>query len=273
MPGALQYWSAFPVVTLGCTLTIIGGVGGNLLCGPFFILVLRLPPHVAIATALVTEVFSMGSGVAGYAWRRLIDYRLAASLAAAAAPMAMVGAWLSVRAPAALLRALFGAGILLIAGLLLRSDDSPTTGEGASGTPPGAKSRVLIDSSGRTYRYDLRGRVPLVAGSMVAGLGSGLIGIGGGELNTPAMAISGVPIRVAAATAVAIMAVTVLVGALAHVAFGEPLWPLTVWTIPGALLGGQLGSLIASRTPAHRLRRWLSWLFVAVGTTMLARAW
>jgi len=108
--------------------------------------------------------------------------------------------------------------------------------------------------------------------SLAAGLGSGLIGIGGGELNTPSMAMRGVPIRVAAGTAVAVMSVTVAAGATTHVLLGEPLWRLTVWTIPAAMLGGQIGSFIASRTPAHRLRQWLLWVFVAVGTTMLVRA-
>ncbi|MBI3491108.1 MAG: sulfite exporter TauE/SafE family protein [Acidobacteria bacterium] len=269
-----EYWYAFPVVALGCTLTIMGGVGGNVLCGPFFILVLQLPPHVAIGTALVTEVFSMSSGVLGYAWRRLIDYRLAAILAAAAAPMAILGSWLSVRAPGALLRGIFGAAILVIATLLLRSTESAETADRPAplSASPEAVPRTLVDSLGRTYRYEVRGRLPLAATSLAAGLGSGLIGIGGGELNTPFMAMRGVPIRVAAATAVAVMAVTVLAGAITHVLLGEPLWRLTIWTIPGAILGGQIGSFIANRTPAHRLRQWLSWLFVAVGTTMLVRA-
>lgn len=268
----LEYWYALPVITLGCTLTIMGGVGGNVLCGPFFILVLQLPPHVAIGTALVTEVFSMSSGVIGYAWRRLIDFRLAALLAVAAAPMAILGSWLSVHAPAALLRGIFGAAILLMAMLLLRPAESTATGEEPPLAFRGGTSRTLVDSLRRTYCYDVRGRLPLAVTSLAAGLGSGLIGIGGGELNTPFMAVRGVPIRVAAATAVAVMAVTVLAGATMHVLMGEPLWRLTVWTIPGALLGGQIGSFIASRTPAHRLRQWLSWLFVAVGTTILLRA-
>ncbi len=88
--SVFEYWYAFPVVMLGCTLTVMGGVGGNALCGPFFIVGLALPPNVAIGTALLTEVFSMSSGVIGYAWRRLIDYRLAALLASAAVPMAVL---------------------------------------------------------------------------------------------------------------------------------------------------------------------------------------
>ena len=95
----LQYWYALLVVALGCTLTVMGGVGGNVVCGPFFILVLKLSPEAAIGTALVTEVFSMSSGVIGYARRKLIDYRLALLLAVGAAPMAIVGSLLSVRAP------------------------------------------------------------------------------------------------------------------------------------------------------------------------------
>lgn len=267
-----EYWYALPVVTVGCTLTIMGGVGGNVLCGPFFILVLQLPPHVAISTALVTEVFSMSSGVLGYARRRLIDYRLVVLLAAAAAPAAVIGSWLSVRAPGALLRGIFGGAILVIATLLLRSAESAETGQEPASGFLGAGSRTLVDSLGRTYRYDVRSRLPLATTSLAAGLGSGLIGIGGGELNTPFLAMRGVPIRVAAATAVAVMAVTVLAGATTHVLLGEPLWRLTVWTIPGAMLGGQLGSFIAGRTPAHRLRQWLSWLFVVAGMTMLDRA-
>lgn len=190
-----EYWYAFPVVALGCTLTIMGGVGGNVLCGPFFILVLQLPPHVAIGTALVTEVFSMSSGVLGYAWRRLIDYRLAALLAAAAVPMAIVGSSLSVRAPGALLSGIFGAAILVIATLLLRSTESAATVEEPPSIFPGATSRTLVDSIGRTYRYEVRGRLPLAATTLAAGLGSGLIGIGGGELNTPFMAMRGVAIK------------------------------------------------------------------------------
>lgn len=267
-----EYWYALPVVALGCSLSIMGGVGGNVFCGPFFILVLQLPPHVAIGTALVTEVFSMSSGVLGYARRRLIDYRLVALLAGAAAPAAVIGSWLSVRVPADLLRGIFGGTIVVIGALLLRSAKSAETARELASGFPVRGSRMLVDSFGRAYRYDVRNPLALATTGLAAGLGSGLIGIGGGELNTPVLAMRGVPIRVAAATAVAVMAVTVLAGATTHVLLGEPLWRLAVWTIPGAMLGGQVGSVIASRTPDRRLRQWLSWLFVMAGTTMLMRA-
>lgn len=269
-----EYWYALPVVTLGCTLTVMGGVGGNVLCGPFFIIGLALPPNVAIGTALLTEVFSMGSGVVGYAWRRLIDYRLAALLAAAAVPMAVVGSFLSARAPDALLKAVFGGAIVFVAVLLMRSRHVPERSDMPAAVDRGLQTdlRTLVDASGRAYSYRVAARTPLVATSLAAGIGSGLVGIGGGELNTPAMVLRGVPVRIAAATAVAVMALTVTVGAGIHALMVRPLWPLAMWTIPGALLGGQIGSYIANRATSHVLKRWLTLLFVSAGAVMLASA-
>jgi uncharacterized membrane protein YfcA len=94
-----QYWYVFPVVAVGCTLTIMGGVGGNLICGPFFIIGLKLAPEAAIGTALFTEVFSMSSGVFSYARKGLVDYKCGLILASAAVPSAIIGSILSARSP------------------------------------------------------------------------------------------------------------------------------------------------------------------------------
>lgn len=275
MPSHLvQYWYAFPVVALGCTFTVMGGVGGNTICGPFFILVLKLSPEAAIGTALVTEVFSMSSGVIGYARRKLIDYRLALVLATGAAPMAVVGSLVSVRAPGAFLKALFGLTIIVIAVLLFRSPTEAAL-EGAAALEeahvPGA--RRLVDAGGRNYIYRVCRLPQLLATSMIAGLGSGLVAIGGGELNTPSMVIRcKIPLRVAAASSVFIMALTVMAGASTHVLVGKPVWSLALWTIPGAIVGGQLGSYLGSRLPSGLLKGWLSGLFVIVGSAMILSA-
>jgi len=267
-----QYWFALPVVALGCTMTIMGGAGGNVVCGPFFILVLKLSPEAAIGTALVTEVFSMSSGVIGYGRRKVVDYRLALLLAAGAVPAAVMGSLLSVRAPAALLKALFGGAIIIIAWLLYRSPgEVALKGEAVETSPQSAGVRRLVDRAGRVYSYQVCRRAQLLGTSMAAGLGSGLVAIGGGELNTPSMVLRcRIPVRVAAATAVFTMALTVLAGAGTHILVGRPVWNLALWTIPGAVIGGQLGSYLSSRFESETLRRWLSILLVLVGTVMVA---
>jgi hypothetical protein len=261
-------------VVLGCTMTIMGGVGGNVVCGPFFILVLKLSPEAAIGTALVTEVFSMSSGVIGYGRRKLIDYKLALFLALGAVPAAILGSWLSVRAPGALLQMIFGGAILLIAWLLYRSpSETALVTQEVIRNPGSPGVRTLIDRQGRVFSYRVCRRGQLLGISVLAGLGSGLVAIGGGELNTPAMVLRcKIPVRIAAATAVFTMALTVMAGASTRVLVGRPVWNLALWTIPGAILGGQLGSYLASHIESEALKRGLSLLFVLVGTVMIVHA-
>jgi len=269
-----QYWFALPIVALGCTMTIMGGVGGNVVCGPFFILVLKLSPEAAIGTALVTEVFSMSSGVIGYGQRKLIDYRLALFLALGAVPTAIVGSLLSVRAPGTLLKIIFGGAIMIIAWLLYRSPSETALATQEAMLNPGLPGvRQLVDRQGRVYSYQVCQRGQLLGTSVLAGIGSGLVAIGGGELNTPAMVLRcKIPVRIAAATAVFTMALTVMAGASTHILVGQPVWNLALWTIPGAIIGGQLGSYLASRIESEALKRWLSLLFVLVGMVMIVHA-
>lgn len=270
-----QYWYAFPVVALGCTLTIMGGVGGNLICGPFFILVLKLPPEAAIGTALFTEVFSMSSGVFSYSRKKLIDYKCGSILASTAVPAAVIGSILSARSPGSLLKVIFGASIAVIALFLLRA---PSEAEleraslAAHDDSPGR--RRLIDHQGREYHYKIE-KVPLgLTLSSIAGLGSGLVGIGGGEINTPSLVFRcRMPVRVAAATSVCVMALTVIAGASTHALAGRPVWKLLIWSVPGAILGGQIGSHLASRINPDALKKVLSILFFAVGAVMIAMAY
>jgi hypothetical protein len=270
-----QYWYAFPVVALGCTLTIMGGVGGNLICGPFFILVLKLAPEAAIGTALFTEVFSMSSGVVGYSRTKLIDYKCGLILASAAVPSAIIGSILSAHSPGTLLKVIFGASIAIIA-VFLRRSPSETDLENASlaAHDNSPEHRRLIDREGREYRYSIQ-KVPLgLMLSSIAGLGSGLVGIGGGEINTPSLVFRcRMPVRVAAATSVFVMGMTVIAGAGTHALAGRPVWSLLVWSVPGAILGGQIGSHLASRINPNALTRWLSILFFAVGAAMMATAY
>ncbi len=270
-----QYWYAFPVVALGCTLTIMGGVGGNLVCGPFFILILKLPPEAAIGTALFTEVFSMSSGIFSYSRRKVIDYKCGSILASAAVPAAVIGSLLSASAPGSLLKVIFGAGIVVIGLFLLRAPSEAELERASLTAHDNSRGhRRLIDSQGREYHYKMR-KVPLgLMLSSIAGLGSGLVGIGGGEINTPSLVFRcRMPVRIAAATSVFVMGLTVIAGASTHALAGRPVWSLLVWSVPGAILGGQIGSHLASRINPDALKRWLSALFFAVGAVMIAMAY
>jgi len=86
-----------------------------------------------------------------------------------------------------------------------------------------------------------------------------------------------VPSRVAVASSVFVVAITALVASTGHfIKFvqtgGETLsivLSLVVFTVPGVLIGGQLGSLVSSRISQHLLERGLAILFIFVAALTL----
>lgn len=96
----------------------------------------------------------------------------------------------------------------------------------------------------------------------VAGILAGLLGIGGGLVLVTALVwllpLRGVPaefaVHVALATALASIVLTGLSSAVSHHRRGSVLWPTVAWLVPGLVLGGALGSLLATRIGAGGLR-------------------
>ncbi|HLS83533.1 MAG TPA: sulfite exporter TauE/SafE family protein [Arenimonas sp.] len=101
-----------------------------------------------------------------------------------------------------------------------------------------------------------------VALGAFTGVSAGLLGIGGGLVLVAALVWllpgMGVPpgqaVHVALATALASIIFTGLSSARAHHRRGSVLWPSVAWLVPGLLLGGWLGSLLATRLQGDALR-------------------
>lgn len=97
---------------------------------------------------------------------------------------------------------------------------------------------------------------------IVAGVLAGLLGIGGGVVLVPVLAwllpLYGVPkeaaVHAALASSMASIVVTSVSSARAHWRRGSLMWPTVAWMVPGLLLGGWLGSLLAVHIPGNALR-------------------
>ena len=63
-----SFWFMFPVAVVIATIAMLAGIGGAVMFAPFFMLVLKLDPLIALGAGLVIEVFGFSSGVIGY-WR------------------------------------------------------------------------------------------------------------------------------------------------------------------------------------------------------------
>ena len=98
----------------------------------------------------------------------------------------------------------------------------------------------------------------------VAGILAGLLGIGGGLVLVAALAWilphHGVPVQAAMhaalASALASIVLTALSSAASHHRRGSVLWRTVAWMVPGLLLGGWLGSVVAVALDGAVLR-WL----------------
>ncbi|MCH7675769.1 sulfite exporter TauE/SafE family protein [candidate division KSB1 bacterium] len=278
----LEYWFMFPISILIATIAMASGVEGATFFTPLFILALGLSPEIAIGTGLITEVFGFASGLYAYARKRLIDYKLGVDLLTATIPMALLGTWVAGYVPSEFLKVILGGGLLAIAISFLRAPDH----DGVEGLDDaiqkeyeGEKAETcLVTREGEEIRYSVCNRNEGRFFSGLGGLFIGMISTGQGELNGYfLLQRCRVPSRVAVASSVFVVAITALVASTGHfIKFvqtgGETLsivLSLVVFTVPGVLIGGQLGSLVSSRISQHLLERGLAILFILVAALTL----
>ncbi len=270
---SFQYWYMFPVAIVVSTVSISSGVAGATFYTPIFLLWLGLPLRMAIGAALITATFGFASGLTGYVRRGLIDYRLGVRLMAASIPMAVLGVWLAARIDPTYLRVVFGVGLLAIAASFLSggvSESKPSATKPEDETSPDRQA----PDAGATNPHTAEGT--LFAG--IGGLFLGMISAGLGELNAfYLMKRRGMPSDVAIATSVLVIAGTVVAAASGHLIGFVRMGPemlaavgnLVMFTIPGVIIGAQIGCVIGSRAPRELIMRVLGVLFVIVATLIV----
>ena len=222
------------------------GAGGGFLMVPALILLFRFPHHLAVGTSLTAVCLNAAAGAFLYFRQGRIDVRSAVQFAAATIPGAIGGVYLLRLLHPRAFEAIFGTlmaglGVFMVLRPRGRAEAMPWQVLMASGAAGGLVVRELVDRHGSRYAY----RYPWwrgIALSLVVGLMSSLLGIGGGPLHVPGMVfLLGFPVHVAVATSLFVLAISALVGstfylALGHVAVG-PALALGVGAMAGARVG------------------------------------
>ncbi len=282
MEMTFHYWFLFPVAILIATAAMSSGVEGATFFSPLFMLALGLPPEIAIGTGLVTEVFGFASGLYAYARKRLIDYRLGVNLLIVTIPMALLGTWMTGSVDPAILKVILGVGLFMVGLSFLRSPEGKDVRrmDGAIEQEYGGeKSETCLNTrDGEQICYTVCNRNQGRIIAAVGGLFVGMISTGLGELNGYfLLQRCRVPSKVSVATSVFVVALTVLCAASGHLvrfvqSGGDTLntvLNVVIFTVPGVIIGGQLGSLVANRISQHTLERGLGALFILVAALTL----
>lgn len=271
-----SFWWLLPVSIVIATVANGAGIGGATFFAPLFVIGIGLEPSTAIGVALGTEVFGFASGVAAHARAGAIDWKLVRILISASVPAAIVGSLLAGSAPATLLKLLLAGGLGVIGVIFLqhhdRAREDVAIADGVGVVDPAFKSRVTL-RSGETVTFDVCKPEVGRTGAGIGGMLVGLISTGLGEANSFTLVKRcRVPSRIAIAVSVTTVAITALVASITHAvdfatnpdADYAAIASLLIFTVPGVVVGGQLGPRVLSSLKEQTLVRSLGFLFVAV---------
>lgn len=244
------------------------GAGGGVLAVPALVLGLGMSLTEAAPVALVAVGAAAAMGCVGGLRRGLVRYRAAVLMACVGALCAPLGVWCAHRLPSAALIVAFCAVMVLIAVRMLRQAGST---EGGGGCAP-AGHRCMIDPRTGRFRWNLRCSGTLAGIGAVAGLFTGMLGVGGGFLIVPGFRqFSDLSMQASAATSLAVIALVSTVMVAGSLAAGAQLSAAA-----GAFIAGTAGGMFAGRVAAGRLSgQWLqrifAWTVLAVAAALFAR--
>jgi uncharacterized membrane protein YfcA len=249
------------------------GLGGGVFVVPALALFLGVPIHQAIAASLVAVVATSTTAAVAYLRDDLTNVRLGITLETMTVSGALVGGLVGALLSRQVLSAGFGGVMLPVAAyLLVRSRTGARVTEAVQG--PGLLGASYHDQSlDSTVTYRVQ-RLPVGMGaSLVAGVVSGLLGVGGGFLKVPVMVLAmRVPVRAAVSTSSFMIGVTACTGAVVYMARGlvDPI--TTVPVVLGVVVGAYLGSRSAQRVRSSVLTIMLAVVLFALAVQMILAA-
>ncbi|MGE3621199.1 MAG: TSUP family transporter [Acidimicrobiia bacterium] len=280
--GTVVLLMAVGVVAGGLGAAI--GIGGGIVVVPALVLGFQYDIRVAVAASLVAVVATSTSAGSAYVGEGLANMRLGMSLEVATTIGGIVGGLVAVALPADVVAVAFAVVMVATAALVLRQGDphgAGTDATDAGGGPEGGAPAAgwedratlggayLDERSGRLVRYRARRLGAGSAVAAVAGVLSGLLGVGGGFLKVPAMTLAmGVPMRVAAATSNFMIGVTAISSLVVYFARGYVHPLVAVPVALGVVAGSGAGARLAGRVDPRTLTRLLAVVLVAVATQM-----
>jgi uncharacterized membrane protein YfcA len=253
---------AFLIALLAGAFGSVLGIGGGLFIIPSLTLFLGEGLKTAIAASIVAVIATSLGGGNVYVRRHVADVRLGLLLALATAPSAVVGALLATHVNARVLAAVF-ALVLVVSAYRMFTGSRRSSAPAEAKTPESAagifrfRGSYYETSTGETVFYQVR-NVPFgVGASTIAGLISGMLGVGGGIIQVPVMnLLMSVPIKVATTTSTYIIGITAMAGAFVYYnhrpSYVDP--AIAVPVTIGVFIGASIGSRVLGRIRQETLR-------------------
>jgi uncharacterized membrane protein YfcA len=297
-PGPLE---VLLLVVVGIATGAVGavlGTGGGVFLIPILLVCFGVPIHFAIGTSILTVVATSTAVAIGNLDRGIANMRLGMTLEIATSLGAISGGVTAALLAPRLLEAIF-AFILLPTAIVMwrkRAGDAdveePTPAASPMADSTAGEVKLASNRGGLVGRFldrlsgdyedpVLHRRIfyrlqRLWAGlliSFIAGVTSGLLGIGGGVFKVPALnVLCGVPIKAAAATSTFMIGVTAAASAFLYFGHGQVDPFYTSAVVVGVVVGSWIGAYLNQFARGMVVKRVFSVVLVGVAAEMFVRA-
>jgi len=208
---------------------------------PGLVFFLALDQNRAHGTSLMSALMLSCAGVVTYSAHGYVDWTLAAEMAVGGVFGACLGAKFAAAVKGRILRRIFSVFVFLVGTRMI------FCGVGIGDVEPGACA--FGPTAG------IEGALPVLGIGAVTGFLSALLGIGGGMVMIPAMALLlGVGQKTAQGVSLAVMMPTALTGMLLHRKMGNVSYRIGGLTGLGTVVGSVIGATIAAGLNTSSLR-------------------
>ncbi len=234
------------------------GLGGGIIIIPVLTLLLKIDIRYAIGASIVSVIATSSGAAAAYVRERMTNLRLAMLLEVATTTGALTGAFVAGHLAVRWLYLIFGL-VMAYSALAMFCNRHPLSATVVSHDRLADRLRLhdsyFDEAAGIEVSYRVtHTRLGFVL-MYIAGVVSGLLGIGSGALKVPAMDLAmRLPIKVSTATSNFMIGVTAAASAGVYFARGDIDPFVAAPVAAGVLLGATIGSRLLSKLHSKRIR-------------------
>lgn len=235
----------------------IVGLGGGVVIVPVLTLLLGVDIHLAIGASIIAIIGTSSGAASTYVKDKLTNLRVGMFLEVATTSGAIVGAAIAAYVNSAALSLIFGLILLatLVPTVMKLGEDIPKSPELKGLAKRLSLTGTYTETDGRVVDYNATRPEAGLVGMAVAGILSGLLGIGAGAFKVLSMdQAMKLPMKVSTTTSNFMIGVTAAASAGIYYARGDvdPLIvaPVALGILIGAMIGARL--LVRARNPTIR---------------------
>ena len=230
------------------------GLGGGVVVIPLLTLVFHVDIRYAIGAALLASIATSSGAASAYVKEGITNIRLGMFLEIATTIGAVIGALIAVYTPTNTIAILFGLILIFSAAMTLRKKNTEALTEG-SRLAALLKLNNNYPVNGALVEYKLTNVIGGFSMMTVAGVVSGLLGIGSGALKVLAMDTTmKIPFKVSTTTSNFMIGVTAAASAVVYLQRGYMDPGIAFPVILGVLAGAFTGSKLLTRINPKVLR-------------------